>query len=1850
MAKQCVDKYKNFAYCINAFCAIIVMYIINCGVYLLEVLFCNTKARYGFGLARMRSSASFVAGLLTAGVFSVLFGASTVHATAVPSTLTILVSDHALTASPLPGTFGISSSATISVNTTNYTGYTLSVAAADSTNLVSENDDVIPSMTGAPISQATYTSSSAYNNTFGFKPSQYIDSSTGDVVSDNSNYMPVPTTTGIKLDETSAPNSVDNTYTISYGVKPAGNQPPGTYVYEYIISAVGHETAFNITYDDNDGGDIVTNMPTPNPQPVSINAGEEDSYATLSSSVPVKDGYDFGGWCSEVPVIDSVSSNQTCNGDTYIAGSNYEIDQTSANTNITLYAIWIDDPFPVVWNQMGACEFHGATNGNITGTECTKYHNDKFIDTGVALYNQLNSQKDYEIHFTIVHYDPAEQADYYLAADGDSGDHSQQTFVNDKLNSTAGDKRAPGIVVRREDGTNIEINSKLNSTHESEARNYASMQDISVFRLDGKIYYSINGAPLEFLHDITGFNQYFGLTTWFGAAPRDNCTGDNGPCVNGKRIPEATLSNMYVRLGEYTDEHIHEITFNSNTGNTSTTTTYMVKHGNALTTLPADPTYDSDHVFDGWYTSQNDGTEISASTVPDRTTTYWAHWKLTVNLANITNTEITLDPNDTETINVTNAADLESYTFSSDNTAVATVNSDTGEITAVAPGTATITMTGNSGATRTITVTVAGQIYTVEFDTQGGAPVVNDIEVADGGSIDPLPETYKSGHTLAGWYSNADGTGTQLTTSTVFDSNTPLKYYAKWVEISYVCKPGKLQHVETCNSSSNVGCRAAGYSTGDPIYYGSIIAATVSTPTAGNAFTCDINDDGYFDETAERFYYFGMNGNNAKLVYYNSINNDENYYNDSLLLLPTSTTTGWTNSHLVKYTSSDYDGYFTDRVARFMMRDEAVAACNNSTSNLGSNGRCLYLLEKANFAVTSVIRDGYWLGGDPHDNQSRYYRLHTSSRAINLGSKNGTRPVIEVPMEYVSLEVEVPDKVTVTYNANGGEAVSSVEVDTNTAIGTLPTTTRTGYKFFGWYTDDGTFYEEVTPETVVSADITYHARWIEDTTDYPIVWSEINACWFNGTTNGAPNNISGTYCTQDKTKSYIDTAVALFSTANYRKDFEIGFTIVEYDPSAQTGQSQATILNVKRENEATGYPGFVVRRNGNNLQLTGRFSHGNPTDYLPSANSVKRMRIVREGGVLKYAINNNNLTTWYDVNNNIHRIDTTVWFGAAISSDDVNPQRNVRATLTDMYVKLKNEYTITFNAGAGSVSETSRSVTVGDPVGNLPTPTPPNANYTFGGWYNEQNALVSDGTQYIPTGNETLTARWNYQSSDTPMTFNVANNALLGYQTLIDSWAASPINITMFNKTSPINDSTWGDTTELSETQFWSDLRSNFTTNNCMVPSYGDATPTSVNTPAWANGTVDCSKPAAYNTGIDAPLDVYLYDTSTSTKGAQVAYAKADDGIIYNMIPGQTYKWEKSDDSTVYGYVTATSTKGRRFVDMGEIRNARDLGGLSVTYTDGNNQTVTDTLEYGRLFRGERLWNESATELTNLGINKEYDLTDGTETSGDTTLTGSYVLEQVKHYNFDYNTGDEDNPSSNYMLAWNAVTDIMTDIVNNKNIYFHCRVGADRTGTVAYLLEGLLGVSDEDRYEEYALTHLSGLYDRTRYYKEKVGGSAAYGPTNKFGFMMDYVLTKQDIYNWYMKNPSADASLIQSFRTAMTTPVVQQNNSNSAPSNNLSNTMSNGIQSLSGTRSLAVNNTDTGNTDSKEQEITKNVSMDDASDGETSETYGDPLGVSSASNGTRKNAATSPPTVAAAIAIMSAATIGGVIYSMAKQE
>jgi len=84
----------------------------------------------------------------------------------------------------------------------------------------------------------------------------------------------------------------------------------------------------------------------------------------------------------------------------------------------------------------------------------------------------------------------------------------------------------------------------------------------------------------------------------------------------------------------------------------------------------------------------------------------------------------------------------------------------------------------------------------------------------------------------------------------------------------------------------------------------------------------------------------------------------------------------------------------------------------------------------------------------------------------------------------VSCPTEIEQHFTITFDAQEGSAPSSatMEVTPDSAYGTLPTTTRLGHTFRGWWTAAGGTGTEVTDATVFSgtANQTLYAKWTFD--------------------------------------------------------------------------------------------------------------------------------------------------------------------------------------------------------------------------------------------------------------------------------------------------------------------------------------------------------------------------------------------------------------------------------------------------------------------------------------------------------------------------------------------------------------------------------------------------------------------------------------------------------------------------------------------------------------------------------------------------------------------------------------------------
>ena len=123
--------------------------------------------------------------------------------------------------------------------------------------------------------------------------------------------------------------------------------------------------------------------------------------------------------------------------------------------------------------------------------------------------------------------------------------------------------------------------------------------------------------------------------------------------------------------------------------------------------------------------------------------------------------------------------------------------------------------------------------------------------------------------------------------------------------------------------------------------------------------------------------------------------------------------------------------------------------------------------EGTNFTVGSLdtpVREGYKFKG--------WYKNTDSGLATEPTTENFETCV------YVAQWAS-----TVTFDANGGELENnSVDVMEGQPIGTLPTPTKEGYTFGGWYTAKGNG-EKVTADTVPTGNATYYARWTKVITD-----------------------------------------------------------------------------------------------------------------------------------------------------------------------------------------------------------------------------------------------------------------------------------------------------------------------------------------------------------------------------------------------------------------------------------------------------------------------------------------------------------------------------------------------------------------------------------------------------------------------------------------------------------------------------------------------------------------------------------------------------------------------------------------------
>ncbi len=194
---------------------------------------------------------------------------------------------------------------------------------------------------------------------------------------------------------------------------------------------------------------------------------------------------------------------------------------------------------------------------------------------------------------------------------------------------------------------------------------------------------------------------------------------------------------------------------------------------------------------------------------------------------------------------------------------------------------------------------------------------------------------------------------------------------------------------------------------------------------------------------------------------------------------------------------------------------------------------------------------------------------------------------------------------------------------------------------------------------------------------------------------------------------------------------------------------------------------------------------------------------------------------------------------------------------------------------------------------------------------------------------------------------------------------------------------------------------------------------------------------------------------------------------VWNLLPQCNYTYQlfhlgTDGEKSLVSEGTFMTEGQVRMMNIDGMQNFRDIGGWPLP---GNRR-----VRYDRIYRSEELYYEPKSyfitqagihELLHVqGIGTEIDFGDDSDYS---PLADSLEFIHGDDYQIEpYAYGIK----STYSHYKNCFEKVVEKLRQNEKVLFHCSFGADRTGTFAFLLEGLLGVSENDMAKDYELSNL----------------------------------------------------------------------------------------------------------------------------------------------------------------------------------
>ena len=234
--------------------------------------------------------------------------------------------------------------------------------------------------------------------------------------------------------------------------------------------------------------------------------------------------------------------------------------------------------------------------------------------------------------------------------------------------------------------------------------------------------------------------------------------------------------------------------------------------------------------------------------------------------------------------------------------------------------------------------------------------------------------------------------------------------------------------------------------------------------------------------------------------------------------------------------------------------------------------------------------------------------------------------------------------------------------------------------------------------------------------------------------------------------------------------------------------------------------------------------------------------------------------------------------------------------------------------------------------------------------------------------------------------------------------------------------------------------------------------------------------------------DVVVGKEADLSDGYAIKGTTASELNVYNSYLGDNYfkivanySDGTNDSSKIQKYVVdETYPRNLRIEGM---TNCRDMGGGRELEGGGHikqglifRTSAVNNWAYGRGDVPDRITDAGKEELlTRLGCKTEINVNNsGSNEVGVQNYVDAFMYyDNGKHHMY--------RNAEPLKQAFHALADI-----NNYPVFYHCRIGTDRTGFMAIMLSALLGVSENEIYQDYLFSNFGNIQEK-RYIGEKAG-------------------------------------------------------------------------------------------------------------------------------------------------------------------